>query len=112
MALIIPIRSGVPHQLFEVELDGSTYTLEVRWNERASGYFLNISEAEGTRLLSGIRLVIDWPLLLRWRDERLPAGQFLLVDTSGKKQEPGLAELGARVQLLYVTAAEVREFAA
>lgn len=102
----IPVRAGVPHFREEVELDGVTYGLEFRWNERANGWFMSLSDAEGDVLLSGIRLVIDWPLLARFKGERLPRGHLVVVDTSGAGLDPGLHDFGTQRQLLYFDASE------
>jgi hypothetical protein len=112
MALLLPLRNDAAHFLFEVDLDGKAYGFELRWNERAAGWFLHLSDATGTRLVSGIRLVPGWPLLRRWQDARMPAGELEVLDTSGQSLEPTYGDLGTRVLMLYTTAAELAELEA
>ncbi len=106
MAKRIPLPSGLPHFSLQVELDGTTFTLEFRWNSRDGAWYMNLEDAEGTHILSGIKVVADWPLGARFQVAGLPAGQLSAVDTSGAGLDPGFTDLGTRVQILYLTAAE------
>jgi hypothetical protein len=101
------MRSDVPHFAFQVDLDGETYGFEFRWNERAAGYFFALYTSDGTPLLSGKRVVLGWPLLRRYADGRLPAGDLVAYDTTNSDTEPALGDLGARVVMLYYTADEL-----
>lgn len=98
---MLPLRPDLPHYLFQVELEGRTYTLELRWNERAAGWFLSVLTADEVPILQGRRVVVGFPLLARFRDFRLPPGELEAIDTTGAGRDPGLTELGARVQLMY-----------
>jgi hypothetical protein len=101
----VPLPTGNPNFRIEVELDeGRTYFLNIRWNERAGAWFLAIDDADGTRLVSCIRLVVNWPLFARFTDARLPRGSLALEDSQGEDKDPGLADLGSRVRMYYVTA--------
>lgn len=104
--LTIPLRTDITHYSFQVELDGATYGFELRWNERAEGWFLSLFDVEGEPLVSSRRVVLDMPMLARQRVEGLPPGQLIATDTAGTGAEPGLTELGGRVQLLYFDEAE------
>lgn len=110
MAILIPIPIPVtPHHTIQVELDGVTFTLAFRWNGRAEAWFFSLMDAEEQPLAMGRRLVLDFPLLARFRRNRasLPAGQFVAVDTANTGVEAGLQDLGTRVQVLYIPAAEL-----
>lgn len=102
--LVIPTRTDAPHYTIEVDLDSRTFELEFRWNDRAAAWFLTIRDADGVELLAGRRIVIGLPLLGRFRDPRLPAGELNAVELTGTDAEPGVDELGARVRLLYFEA--------
>lgn len=106
MALRIPLQPGLPHYTIQAELDGTTFTFEFRWNARAAAWFMHLQDAEGVHLVSGVRVVVNWPLVSRYKGEELPAGTLMAIDTSGELEDPGLTDLGARVQLVYLTAAE------
>jgi hypothetical protein len=106
--LTLPVRPGVPHQRFFVELEAVTYGIDLLWNGRAGAWSLSILDRNGAALLSGRRVVIGFPLTVRAAyDLRLPPGQIVAIDTTGADKEPGLEDLGARVPLLYVEAADV-----
>lgn len=108
MARSIPIDPDSNHQSVRVQLDGTTFELEIRWNTQAAGYFMSILAADGTLLLANRRLVVGWRLTQRFRDPRLPLGDFLANDTSGKQIEAAFGELGTRVLLLYLEAADLQ----
>lgn len=113
MSLTIPLpkettaSTTVPHFDFQVQLDGVTYTLEFRWNTRQSGWFMSIQEEDETPIMSGIRVVVDLPLGKRSRDERMPSGALIALDTQDQHKDPDYDELGPRVVLLYFTADEL-----
>lgn len=104
MARLIPVNGALTHSRLQCQLDGTSFGLEFRWNERASGWFFSIYAADGTLLLANRRLVVNWLLTARFRDTRLPLGDFIATDTSGQNQEAGLNDLGTRVVVKYLEA--------
>lgn len=107
MAYTLPLRSDLTHYDMQLTLDGVAYTFEFRWNTRAGAWFMDIQTDEGEHIVSSIKVVIDLPLGARSRDARKPAGALFAVDTSGKGLDPGVSDLGERVQLVYFTKAEL-----
>lgn len=91
-------------------LDDVTYTLEFRWNDRLSAWFMNVLDAEGVvSHIVGLRCVADYAVPQHLVD-RSPPGLFVFVDTSaviGEGEDPGFDDLGSRVQLYYITEAEI-----
>lgn len=108
MAILIPTRSD-PRYSIEVELDGATFFLDFEWNDRAESWFLDIADADRVLLLAGVRIVVGFPLINRYRDDRLPQGDLSAIVTSGDELDPKFSDLGDRVQLLYTPIAEVNE---
>lgn len=104
--ITLPVDPSLEFQSFSCLLDGKEYGLELRWNARAGGYLLAISDADGP-VLSGRRVVVGFPLLVRCRSSRRPPGEVLAIDTSDRDLEAGLGDLGARVDLVYVPGAEL-----
>jgi hypothetical protein len=99
----IPTRTdGVRDYQFSTELDGATYSLRFRWNEREGAWFMDVGNDAGTPIRTGIKVVVGWPLTARFADDGLPPGQFFAVDTSGSDTDPGLQELAARVVIAYM----------
>lgn len=106
MALILDITPGEPYFSLDVELDGSTFTLEFRWNARTPGWHVTLSTIEGDELVSQRCLPLGRNLWFRNADPRLPPGSLIIFDTSGSGVEPTVDDLGARCQVYYITASE------
>lgn len=118
--VLIPITRDSDDASFfdlQVVLEDVTYTLEFRWNERATridgdgneaagAWFMNVFDAEGvTPLALSVRLVVDYPLAVVPVD-REPPGIFFAIDTEGvigEGVDPDFDDLGTRVQLHYAT---------
>lgn len=105
--LLLPTRQDVPFYDFQIALDGAMFWLEFHWNLRDSSWRFSIFDATDTPLLVGRKVVLGIPLINRFRDPRLPAGDLSAIDTSGADVEPGFADLGARVHLLYTELADI-----
>jgi hypothetical protein len=105
----IPLSEGAPLPFFDMQapLDGVTYTLQFRWNVRASSWYMDVlDEQSETVFLAGLRLCSDWPLAA-YITGRSPPGGFVVVDSTGQGADPDVASLGVRHRLLYFTAAEL-----
>ena len=101
----IPLRSDLTFFDVTAVLDGATYTLQFRWNVRLGAWFMQVRDDQDENVLVGdVRMVADYPLA-GYQIGRQPAGVFVAVDTSGQGIDPGLTDLGNRVQLQYLTAA-------
>jgi hypothetical protein len=103
----IPTTRGLPAYTQRTTLDGREYSLEFRWNERDGAWYMHLADAEGQHIRSGIRIVCRWPLLRRITDPRRPPGSIVAIGSSGNDTTPGFNDLGARVKLLYLDAAEL-----
>lgn len=103
---ILPTRQDLTSYSFEIELDAATYRFDFHWNDRAAGWFFQISDVNEVPLISGRRVVVGFPLLYRFVTPGLPPGMLEAVDTSGQGLDPGLTDLSpsGRVHLLYYDA--------
>lgn len=92
-------------------LDGVTFTLTFRWSQRDGRWLLDIADADGVAVWVGCALNVGVPLLRGCVSTRRPAGELIVVDTTGANNvDPGFDDLGApgaRFVLMYVTAAEL-----
>lgn len=89
-------------------LEGSLFTVDLRWNSRAQAWSLDMYDGNGVLLAGGVRIVADAPLLERFGLRKdFPAGEILALDTSNAGEDPGFADFGTRVLFVYMTAAEV-----
>lgn len=102
----VPLRSGIPSFTQRTSLDGVTFNLDFAWNERESAWYFAVADADGLPLRGGVRMVLNWPLLFSVADARRPGGELYLIDLDQTGVEAGLDDLGVRVVLMYVTAAE------
>lgn len=107
MSLYLPTRTDLARYSFDVDLDNLKFTFAFEWNDRDSGWYFSITDANANALLSGRRVVIGVPLIGIYRDTRLPPGELVAIDTSSQDQEAGLTDLGERVKMIYVTQAEL-----
>lgn len=107
MAETLTIPVGNPHFTVQVQLDNATFNLEVRWNQRSTTWYLHLNDAQGNPILMGRKICLGMPIWIRFRNAALPIGQLAAIDTSGQDIEPGINDLGGRVQLVYTPAAEL-----
>ncbi|NIR31652.1 MAG: hypothetical protein GWN84_20540 [Gammaproteobacteria bacterium] len=105
----IPVKRDTPAWRQRTSLDGTTFELDFAWNERESAWYLTVRDVEGEPLRGAIRLVIDWPLLRSWADQGRPAGELYFLDLEGTGSAPTFVDMGRRLQLVYVTAADRAE---
>lgn len=102
----IDVDPNTPNQIFGVELDGTSFRMALRFNNRDGYWYLSLYTSQDEPIVQGRKVVLDFPLWARYVDPRLPPGQVLAVDTSGVGEEAGEFDLGARVQLVYVEDAD------
>lgn len=84
-----------------------SYGFEFLWSYRDSAWYFSVNDAEGTPIVTHRKAVVSFPLLARFHRADLPPGTLVLQDTGGQFEDPGLTDLGARVQLLYFSTAEL-----
>jgi hypothetical protein len=106
-AQILPLRTDSPRYSIRTELDGARYLFDLEWNDRAAAWFFSISDAEGVPLVSGVRVVIDLPLLDGFSNAALPPGVLFAADSMNMDLDPGRTDLGDRVQLVYTPIADI-----
>jgi hypothetical protein len=92
-------------------LDGVSFILTFRWSQREGHWTLDLADADGVPIRSGMLLVAGAVLLAGCLDSRRPAGEIVVVDTTGAEDvDPGFSDLGgagARFVVQYVTALEL-----
>jgi hypothetical protein len=102
--LNIPCRPDLTFYQMQVVLDGVTYTLVFRWNDRESSWYMDILSENEDPIVTSIKVVIG--TYLGWRSRLGPPGRFLTFDTTNLDKAPDQADLGDRVQLYYVPVGE------
>lgn len=90
-------------QTFSLALGGTTYKVTVRWNVTASAWVLDLAQANGAAILSGVPLVTGVDLLSPYPylnfGGALYAGNDHEVDAP-----PGFDDLGVTSHLYWVPA--------
>lgn len=108
MILELPITQEGPWFSISTELDGAAFKLSFRWNERLEQWVLDVADGDGNPIVSGIRVVIDQPLLNRFRGiSGMPPGEIMAIDTENTGLDADLEDLGRRVALFYLSESEL-----
>jgi hypothetical protein len=104
----IPIDPTLPFITQTTALDGVSYQLTFRYNQRQLRYFMDIALADGTLLAAGAALVVGWPLFRNVIDPRMPQGAFIVVAQGADVTTPpafGELGIGLRCELIYTSRA-------
>ena len=105
MAIIqIPVTSNIPDSQFSIDLQGTVYLLRFKLNERINRFTMDILLEDGTPLVEGVMITADWLFMDRFKDSRLPAGKFLVIDNEDLSREPGVDSFGVTHTMVYVEA--------
>ena len=100
--LVIPTLtdSETLHYRQRTRLDDQDWFLTFLWNERCAVWTLTIDALDGSRVLTGQRIVVGLPLLGRAIGG--PSGNLVALSETSDLSPPGLTELGARVRLWFL----------
>ncbi len=108
MAVEIPIQAGEYAFDERVILEGVEYVFSFQWNARASAWFMTIRDADDVQIVGSVPIRVDTSMTEHLRNlAGMPPGSFVAIDTTDSGVDPGEDELGERVRLIYLTAAEV-----
>jgi hypothetical protein len=106
MSLVLPtLTDGVEAYDQRTQLEGVEYLFAFRYNLRRELWAFSIDALDGRPILTGQSVHVGIPL--GRRAVRGPPGVFVAVSETDDLASPTLHELGARVKLCYLTAAEV-----
>lgn len=108
MILIDTLTDGTTAYDQRVELDGEEWLISFRWNSRIDRWFFSIDGLDGVPRLTGAAVSLNVPLSRRAVNG--PLGEFIALSESGD-DPPGLLDLGARVKLYYLEAADLAALA-
>ena len=99
---ILPVSDTLTNYELEISLDGVSYRIRLKFNSRSEAWFLDLFDANGERLRSGIRVVSDWSLLRLFQGEGRPEGDLLTLSSQSSISAPDEDQLGAEVLLTYL----------
>jgi len=107
MSVVIPVDNSLTSQEIEVVLDGNPYNINLTYNDRYDFWTMSFLTLEDVKLVSGIKVVLGYPLLRQWVDKGLPAGEIIATDTTDNEIDVNRDNFGEIVQLVYLTEEEV-----
>jgi hypothetical protein len=103
--LQIALDSTAPLFTLRVTLDGSDYLLTFDYHASEDRWYMSIADVNESPLVSGVKVLANWPLLSQYSALGLPPGTLFSFDNSAQGGEPpGQYDLGNRVLLLYFPA--------
>lgn len=90
---------------FSIALNGTTYQLTAQWRAAPlGGWFLDIADAEGVPIISGIAMVTGADLLAQYAYLGIAGGASLFIlDVAGGDSAPAFGDLGTDTRLVLVT---------
>jgi len=102
MALFELPLTNYPDSEATFSLEGVSYVIRTRYNERAGAWFFDLSLDDGTALITGKKVVVSW-LLSGFREagSNIPPGMLYASDTSASDIDPTLEDFGTRVVMRY-----------
>lgn len=108
--ITIPVRAVAEYSI-DVDLDNRPFTLIWKWNYRGQYWSVEFWSREDELLHGAIKVVPDYDLLHYTRHiAELPQGALMVVDTTEAPEAIVFADLGVRLQIIYITEAELAEF--
>lgn len=79
-----------PRWEMDVQLSRRVFRIRANYNARMETWTLDLETGDKERLLTGVRVIRDWPLLPAWRDDAFPPGQLVAVSLRGtRRDDPG-----------------------
>lgn len=75
-------RNSTPLASQITTLDGKDYVFTFDWIGREQKWYLKIADADGIELISGIRLVVNIPLIETLASDSAPPGELLLLTSN------------------------------
>lgn len=97
----IPLFEQTTDQTLTVELEGNPYRMRILWNERFGYWSLSLYTVAGEPLVEGIKMVTNYDLTSRFKDERMPYGALYFVREKGPYKRPDYNDLAVTHSLYY-----------
>jgi hypothetical protein len=97
----LPVAEDTPYQSFSVKLEGSIYQVRLRYNSRAGHWALDLADAVGAPLVSGIAIRLGVDLLVQYSGDDFPPGKLFAMNWVDEFVEPDRDNFGTDVSLIY-----------
>ena len=102
MPYTIPIDSNVTEQQFDVFLVDESFTIKILWNSEEEYFSMSIYNLKEEPLVENIKMVLNYPLVKRYKIDKMPKGEFYLLRLSGDGERATYDEIGKRYILVFV----------
>jgi len=79
---------------FTANLDESDYRFDFRYNKREGFWYFDMTDVLGNQLRSGIKCVINFPVIRTMAQQTRPPGEIMILNTQTSPLDPGLDDLG------------------
>ena len=107
--ITIPVRAVAEYSI-DVELDARPFTMIFKWNYRGQYWTVEFWTREDVLIHGAVKVVPDYDLLHNTRHiAALPQGALMVIDTTESGEPIVFADLGERLELIYITEAERAE---
>jgi hypothetical protein len=90
----IPARNDLPFYKFRISLSSTVYSFSFRYNGRMQRWMLDINDASGNQILSGIPVLILRNLVSQYRTLAVPVGLLFATDDTGTDTQPTVYSFG------------------
>lgn len=110
MSVIIPFFNDQASFQEEVTLDGIPYLFKFTYNNRYDFWSMDILTKDEEPIVQGLKIVLNYELISRFRYLGVPAGELYAIDSTEKETRVNRENLGNTVQLFYVESSELETF--
>lgn len=103
---LIQLSPESEHERYDVQLEGTTYSLDLDWNERAGLWFLSIGIPTGDDIIYLMRscpCVINQPLTMGLVDDQWTGGAIVVEGD----RDPEKDDWGTHANMYYATSDEL-----
>ncbi|MEM0173064.1 MAG: hypothetical protein QXI16_00995 [Sulfolobaceae archaeon] len=93
----------------QIQLTGSLYFLEFRWNALNEFWVMDIFNNDEFPIIYGIKIVQDYPLLYQYTVEGLPPGEIICQNIVNAPSNIGRFDMSQKFLLVYYEPQEIEE---
>jgi hypothetical protein len=97
----MPVRSDLSAYEFQIELEKTLYTFYFQFNARQARWIMEIRDELDEVIITGIPILTNVLLTKRFKDARMPLGDFFVFDSKGADADPDETQFGTRFKLIY-----------
>lgn len=113
MAQVIPLDTTFTAFDVETSLGGTVFKFFFKYNSRTDRWEFDLFDAADTLLIQGVKIVLNISLLGQYQNLSFPAGEIRAVQNEiAVNTDPGRNDFDDRVELLFLTDAEIAELQA